>query len=177
MPRKLFADLLRQRSPEVALAKAPPRQLELFRQCDNIRPFLKSRPGLTNRVDSLFRTHSFDQFLATYLFTAYFVPDISRFRDLVSAVVRDLESQNIVYAEITVSVVEYLNQGIALEDLVGVLDEAAEESQIRVQWIVDLVRNIGAEAALSLLGDILRIRPFERRWDYLGRKRAAVPPG
>ena len=176
MPRKLFADLLRQRSPEVALAKAPPRQLELFRQCDNIRPFLKSRPGLTNRVDSLFRTHSFDQFLATYLFTAYFVADISRFRDLVSTVVRDLESQNIVYAEITVSVVEYLNQGIALEDLLAALDEAAEQSHIRVQWIVDLVRNIGAGAALSLLGDILRIRPSSVVGITLGGSEQQFPP-
>ncbi len=176
MPRKLFADLLRRRPPEVALAKAPPRQLELFRQCDNIRPFLKSRPGLTNRVDSLFRTQTFDQFLATYLFTAYFVPDIGRFRDLVSAVLRDMESQHIVYAEITVSVVEYLNQGIALEDLLASLDEAAEESRIRVQWIVDLVRNIGAEAALSLLGDILQVRPSSVVGITLGGSEQQFPP-
>ena len=176
MPRKLFADLLRRRSPEVALAKAPPRQLELFRQWDNIRPFLRSRPRLANRVDSLFRTHCFDQFLATYLFTAYFVADISRFRDLVSAVVRDMESQNIVYAEITVSVVEYLQQGIALEDLLAALEAAAEESRMRVQWIVDLVRNIGPEAALSLLGDILRIRPSSVVGITLGGSERLFPP-
>ena len=176
MPRRLFAELLLQRPPEVALAKAPSRQLELFQQCDNIRPFLKFRPGLTNRVDSLFRTHSFDQFLATYLFTAYFVPDISRFRDLVAAVLRDMESQNIVYAEITVSVVEYLHQGIALDELLASLDEAAEESQIQVQWIVDLVRNIGTEAALSLLGDILRIQPSSVVGITLGGSERLFPP-
>lgn len=176
MPRQLFAELLRQRPPEVALAKASPHQLEMFRRCDNIRPFLKSHPELTSSVDSLFLTQTFDQFLATYLFTSYFFSNIALFRKLVSAVLKNLASQNITYAEVTVSVAEYLNQGITLEDILIALDEAAEDSQIRVQWIVDLIRNIGSKAALSLLEDIVRLRPQSVVGITLGGSEPKFPP-
>ena len=96
MPAEFFAELINRYSPQQALENAPRRHLDAFQRCDNIQPFLTSPKPET--VSALFRFHSFDQFLATYLFTSYFVRDISDFRGLIASVRAFLEKQNIVYA-------------------------------------------------------------------------------
>ncbi len=176
MPREFFADLLRKYRPEDALAQAPPRYLELYQQFDNIRPFLHSRPGLGDRAGELFHYKTFDQFLATYLFTSHFIREIADFRSLIAAVRRRLEQQNVVYAEVTVSLVEYVNQGLALGNLLAALDEAAAEPGVRVQWIADLVRNIGPAETLDLLQKVLDQRPRGLAGITLGGSEHLFPP-
>jgi adenosine deaminase len=177
MPLAFFQDRLRKYHPEDVLATAPPRQRELFEQFENIRPFLKSRPSLAESAAQLFRYRTFDQFLATYLFTSYFVRDAADFRGLTLAVLERLAAENIVYAEITVSFIEYMQQGIALADIVSALDDAADASvQPRVQWILDPVRNIGPERALELLQDVLRMRPKHLVGITIGGSEHLYPP-
>ena len=184
MPAAFFAELITRYGPRQALSHAPQSHLDAFERCDNIRPFLaspqgKAPPGKAPQgkgIDTLFRYQSFDQFLATYLFTSYFVRDISDFRGLVASVRAFLEKQNIVYAEITVSVFEYLNQGIDLPDLLAVLDEASDAPGVRIQWIADLVRNLGPAKVLELLRDILRHRPASLAGITLGGSEHKFPP-
>ena len=174
MPAEFFAELISKYGPRQALEHAPRRHLDAFNRCDNIRPFLASPNA--ERVQGLFRYHSFDQFLATYLFTSYFVRDIDDFRNLIAAVRGFLEKQNIVYAEITVSVFEYLNQGIALPDLLAVLDETANAPGIRVQWIADLIRNLGPAKVVELMRQILGKRPASLTGITLGGSEHQFPP-
>ena len=141
MPPEFFAGLLEKYTPAKALKDAPKRFLDAFQKCDNIRPFLHS--PLKAPIQALFHYRSFDQFLATYLFTSYFCRDVTDFRNLIAAVRAELTRQNIIHAEITVSVFEYLNQGIAMEDLAEALDEGAGAPGVETLWIADLVRNIG----------------------------------
>lgn len=177
MPSRVFADLLRKYPGPQALQNAPQRHLDLFRQFDNIRPFLSPDAGLSGRASDLFHFQTFQQFLATYLFTSYFIREISDFRTLIQEVCRDLASQQIVYAEITVSVVEYVSQGIPLPEIIEALDESANAEDVRVQWIVDLVRDIGPQAALSLLQEILTARPRSIVGITLGGSEHQAPPG
>ncbi len=174
MPAAFFAEQINKYGSKLALGNAPQRHLDAFGLCDNIRPFLASPQG--NAIERLFRYQSFDQFLATYLFTSYFVRDISDFHGLVASVRTFLEKQNIVYAEITVSIFEYLNQGIDLLDLLTVLDEAAETPGVRIRWIADLVRNLGPPKVLELLGDTLRHRPTSLAGITLGGSEDKFPP-
>jgi adenosine deaminase len=177
MPLSFFQDRLRKYRPEDVLANAPPRYRELFEQFENIRPFLKSRPNLAESAGQLFRYRTFDQFLATYLFSSYFVRDAADFRELARAVLQRLAAENIVYAEITVSFIEYIQQGIALADIVGALDEAADASErLRVQWILDPVRNIGPDKTLELLQEVLRARPRHLVGITLGGSEHLYPP-
>jgi adenosine deaminase len=177
MPLSFFQDRLRKYHPEDVLANAPPRYLELFEQFENIRPFMKSRPGLAESAGQLFRYRTFDQFLATYLFSSYFVRDAADFRGLVQAVLQRFAAGNIVYAEITVSFIEYIQQGIALADIVSALDEASAASERpRVQWILDPVRNIGPEKALGLLQEVLRNRPKNLVGITIGGAEHLFPP-
>lgn len=177
MPLAFFQERLRKYRPEDVLAQAPPRQRELFEQFDNIRPFLKARSDLAESAAQLFRYLTFDQFLATFLFTSYFVRDAADFRELVQAVLERLANENIVYAEITVSFIEYMQQGIALADIVSALDQAAGASaRPRVQWILDPVRNIGPGRALELLQEVVRARPKTLVGITLGGSEHLYPP-
>lgn len=159
MPPEVWAEQCRKYPVEQALRDAPRRHRWLFRQCANLRPFLSRRAGPVDDVSKLFATTSFRQFLITYLFTGYFFREVSDLRRLVRGVLARLAAENVVYAEITVSVPEYRAKGMALRDIVECLEEEAEaSSEVRVQWIVDLVRDYGPEAGLALLKDLLELR-------------------
>ena len=148
---------VRKHPPRRALAGAPASQIDWMFRNPNIRRIVESDDPATE-VDRVFRFASFEQFLASYLFTSYLVRDIEDFRALVASVLDELRGQKIVYAEITVSIAEYLQQGIALDDLLAALCDVPEADPT-VRWIVDPVRNFGPEAAEDLLERILLSRP------------------
>lgn len=157
MPPEYLRERLRKRSPAGALRSAPGEQREWMLRHPGIGRILESRDP-ARELSGLFKYSNFEQFLAAYLFTAYFVRDVEDFRDLVSGVRRSLRLQSIVYAEVTVSLPEYIQQGLSLEDLLAVLgEEEADEPCIR--WIVDPVRNLGPTAAEQLLERLLPMRP------------------
>ena len=153
-PVELFTELLNKHSVERMLRHAPRRQKAWFEQQENVRPFLGGRRYSVELVSRLFCYRDFSQFLAAYCFTGYLVRDASDLRRLITSVVERLKEQRVVYAEITFSAMEYLRQGILADTIGACLGEAAEAPGIRVQWIIDLVRDIGHFRALSLLNAI-----------------------
>ncbi|MFL5733571.1 MAG: adenosine deaminase [Chloroflexia bacterium] len=154
MPAPVFRGLLDKYAGEPVALRASEGNMDWFRQYDNIRPFLGSEHWSEGDVVRLFQSDTFDQFLATFCFVGYFVRDDADLDSLVDGVLASLRAQNVVYAEITISVKEYVRQGIGLASLVRCLDRAASSPGIRVQWIVDLVRDFGVESGLRLLDEI-----------------------
>ena len=175
-PAGFLDSLLAKYAPSQILENAPVRHVELFRSCRHLAPFLETQRFRRNQAAGLFGYQSFQEFLITFLFTSYLFREIGDFRALIQAVRRELSSQKIVYAEITVSVVEYVNQGLALDDILDVLDETAAAPGVRIRWIVDLVRNIGPEPALNLLRDILDRKPAHVAGITLGGSEDQFPP-
>ena len=165
---------IRKYPPAKALASAPSRHWDLLLAHPGIRMIMGAEDPLCE-VDRLFQFKTFDQFLAAYLFTGYFVRDIEDFRALVETVRTDLRQQNIAYAEITVSLPEYLQQGIALEDLLAVLGEDGP-SELAVRWIIDPVRSLGPEAAEELVKRLLPSRPSSVIGLTLGGAEHLYPP-
>ena len=174
MPPKFFGSLLEKHTPECALENAPGRFLEDCKRYENIRPFLQS--PIKASPETLFQYQSFDQFLTTYLFTSYFYRDVTDLRNLIETVRATLTSQNIVYAEITVSVFEYLSQGISMEEIALALEEVTDAIGVEIFWIVDLVRNIGPSRTLEVLEDLLRHRPRRLIGITLGGSEHRFPP-
>ena len=172
MPPEYFARLLAKRTVAEALAQAPERHLELFRRNGNIRQFLEG----PQPPEALFGFDSFEGFLAAYLFSGYFVRDVEDFRGLLAAVRAKLLSDGIAYAEVTVSIPEYLMHGVRLEAMVEALSEEACQEPPRLRWIVDLVRNLGVEAADGLLERLIERPP--RGWVgiTLGGSEHLFPP-
>ncbi len=176
VPPAVFAELFNRCPPREALLDVPKRHLALFEQCANIRPFLSVGRISADQALSLFRYGDFNEFLATYCFTSYFVRDAADLRMLIAGVLEALRAQNVVYAEITLSVVEYLWQGLRLAEIADCLDEAACAHGVRVQWIVDLVRDIGPEAAHDLLRQIVGLRSKAIVGITLGGSEHEFPP-
>lgn len=175
MPVDLFSQWLERYPVEHALDQAPIGHLQFFARFEHLKAFL--HPDQHPPASRLFEYDSFDGFLASYLFSSYFCRSIEDFRDLVGSVRRDLAAQGIRYAEITVSVPEYLMHGLPLEGIVEVLSEAARGADPTVRWIVDFVRNFGPEPAMRLLGKLTANRPEGWVGVTLGGAEHNFPPG
>ncbi|MBI1357750.1 MAG: adenosine deaminase [Acidobacteria bacterium] len=174
MPPAYFAQLLERHPPARALAQAPERHLAFFRRWPHLAGFLA--PDAPAGAD-LFGFSTFPGFLASYLLSGYFVRTPADFRGLLDAVATDFVAQGLRYAEVTVSVPEYLMQGIPLEAVCEALSEASRRPDIRLRWIVDLVRNFGHDAALDLLRRLLARPPAGWVGVTLGGSEAEFPPG
>ncbi len=174
IPRAYLTDRFRKYPPAQALASAPPGQLDWISRHPAVgRILVASDPAA--ELDDLFRYDSFEEFLAAYLFTAFFVREVEDFRDLVAGVREGLRAQNITYAEITVSIPEYLQQGLPLEGILDVLREDPPAPP-KLRWIVDLVRNYGPDAAESMLERVLPVRPPTLVGVTLGGAEHLYPP-
>lgn len=158
----------------LVLGCVPKAQRDWMHAHPGIRCLLESEEP-ERELDRLFEYATFEQFLAAYLLTSYFVRDLEDFRDLVAAVRQGLRSRGIVYAEISVSVPEYMAQGLELSELLAVLSESPPDPPA-VRWIVDLVRNFGPAAAETLLERILPHRPATVVGLTLGGAEHAHPP-
>lgn len=160
IPVEVFADLLNKYSIADVLSRVSPDYQDKLASYDNIRPFLSPppQPWTVEAASRIFQFKTFEQFLDTFNFTGFFLREVADMRRLVMGVVESLRAQNVVYAEITISIKEYMRQNISLEDIAGCLEEAAQVPGIRTQWIVDLVRDFGSEAGLTLLKDIIALR-------------------
>ena len=157
MPISTFSQLAGKYPPYQVWATIPPERQSLLSKYENIRAFSQTHDNDPQTIATLFRFTSFEQFLATYLFTVFFIREAQDLASLVQGVVASLQSQRVVYAEITISVGEYLNQGITLAEIKSCLENAGTGSEIRIQWLVDLVRNYGPESTMKLLQQIIRL--------------------
>src|SRR4051812_3673387 len=107
MPVDVFTDLLNKYPAPKALGGLTDADRETLERYGNIRPFMATPPpgGWTVQdVSHLFETTTFPQFLYTFAFTRYFIRVPDDMRQLISVVLENLKAQNIVYAELTVSV-------------------------------------------------------------------------
>ncbi len=153
----IFTELLNKYASQEPWRHASKAERRLFERFENIRPFLVPREWSAEAARPLFHYESFDQFIATWCFTGYFVREKSDLRMIIRGVLQSLKEQHIVYAEITTSPTEYLRQGITLPEIIECVEEAKGFPGIEVQWIVDPVRDNGADAARWLIERIMEI--------------------
>ena len=87
-------------------------QQPVFLMLPTTRPFMTQNKWSEAIIQNLFNAKTFTKFLISFYFTRYFIKDKEDFQELVHSVLNNLKSQNIVYAEITVSIADYENLGI-----------------------------------------------------------------
>ncbi len=175
IPLPFLRERFRKYPPARAIEGARPRTLAWMLRHPGIRRIVES-PDPAAEAGVLFQYASLEDFLAAYVFTGHFVRHIVDFRDLIDAVRSGLRRQRVLYAEVTVSLPEYLQQGIALEDLLAALGEPRPEPP-RLRWIVDPVRTLGPDAAEKLLVRVLKSRPRSVVGLTLGGAEHLSPPG
>ncbi len=158
---------------ETALSDALPRHREFFAKHAHLADVLAGR----GRAADLYRFRTFEGFLASYFLSTFFLRDPDDLRRLAAAVRARLAEQNIEYAEITLSPAEHLpHAAMTHEALCELMDEAAAAPGPRIRWIVDLVRNLGPQAAADLLDKLLAIRPKSWVGITLGGAEHQFPP-
>lgn len=158
IPRPVLAELLNRRDVRAALATAPERVQSTFAGYDNLRPFLCGRRDWSpQETAKLFTYRDFDNFLYTFFFTSFVFHTADDLRLLIQGVLDNLARQHVVYAELCISANEYVARGLPLPEVVACLEEATRHPQVRVQWIVDLVRNVGPESARQQLDELLAL--------------------
>ena len=153
IPVSVFTSLLNKYTSN----SIPDRVKDIFSKYNNILPFLKNKQWSENEVSKLFVFNDFENFLHTYWFTSFFVKEREDLRKLIKGVTEDLIKQNVVYSEITISVREYLDQGLTLEDIKFSIEETLEFKDIKIMWIVDLVKDFGVESAERLIKEIIKL--------------------
>lgn len=174
LPSALLRDLVGKYGTAGMVERASPWLQSLWAKADNLRPFLECRWSETD-FERFFEFADFENFLATFAFTGFLMREADDFRALAEGVLRGLRRQNVVYAEIMVSLREYLMHGLRLEDCLGILEEVSVPG-IRVRWLVDLVRSFGVDAADELLGWLIEARSPAVVGIHLGGPEHLFPP-
>ena len=173
MPQDLFARQLAKYPVAVALADASERHLGMFRSQPHLAAILEGR----GRAADLYRFQTFEGFLFSYFLSSFFFRAPDDFEALVDAVLDDFERQGFDAVEITCSVFEYVMQGIPVEAVAETLAAASKRRKPRVRWIIDLIRNRGAEQGLADLETLLRLRPEGWVGITIGGSEHLYPPG
>jgi adenosine deaminase len=175
IPLKILGEFLEKYDREIILSDLEEDERN-FREDPSIRKFLELPRWSIDDVTELFSYHSIEHFLLIYGLIGCFIRDISDLKKLIYGVFDRLKAQNIVYAEITVSLLRYLERGITPEEIRDCLDEAAEDSEIKVRWIVDLFRNQGQIGALKFLNKIIEMGSKSIAGITLGGTEKMYPP-
>ena len=68
-----------------------------------------------------------------------------------------LRNQNIVYAEIIVSLTAYINNGISIFDIDKCLKKYSSTTMVQVNWIVGISRIYGPEIAQKLVDQVIKL--------------------
>lgn len=130
---------------------------KFFEGENNIIQFLNTKTIDMDNIVKLFHFTSFDNFLKTYMFVGQYIRDISDFDLLVEGVLLNLRNQNIVYAEIIVSLTAYINNGISIFDIDRCLKKYSSKSMTQVNWIVGISRIYGPEIAQKLVDQVIKL--------------------
>lgn len=109
-------------------------------------------------IKKLFHFSNFKEFLLTYTYVGYYIRDIDDFKLLVQGVIRNLKRQNIVYAEISVGIQAYLNNGIGLEAICEILKDMSFYCGVKINWIIAFGRTYGYSSAFKLLKKLILLK-------------------
>ena len=108
----------------------------------------------------LFQHADFAAFLDHFRFVVTALRDVQDVHDVAQDLFEDLAAQNVHYAEVIFSAAIFTRQGLPLEELLAAVTEAADRTPPiagpRFNFVVDVVRNFGAESAATLAAELAR---------------------
>jgi|WetSurMetagenome_2_1015567.scaffolds.fasta_scaffold212228_1 adenosine deaminase len=142
-------------SPQGIKKDIPFWQKAIFLVLKTTRPFIMGEKWTETTIQNLFNTKTFTQFLISFYFSRYFIKNKEDFQELAYSVLNNLKLQNIVYAEITVSIADYENRGINFSDLMQCLEKVAQKKIIKVHWIIDVIRDAGKKGTIRTLEKVI----------------------
>jgi adenosine deaminase len=135
----------------------------------------KSIPNF-EKLKEKFIYSDFKNFLEIWLWKNQYIREYDDFTFLSDAVFKDLGKQNIKYAEIFISPSEFRSI-LEIQKIVEAISKSIIiNSEIRVNLVVDLVRNLGSENAMKTLYEINEVKDMGIIGIGLGGAEKEFPP-
>lgn len=132
-----------------------------------------------SNVDQLkekFKYQDFNHFLDIWLWKNRYIREYEDFTFLSDSVFKDLAKQKIKYAEIFISPSEYRNTMEVQKIIEAISKSINGNTDIRVNLIVDVVRNLGPENAMRTLYEINEVKDLGIIGIGLGGQEKEYPP-
>ncbi len=101
---------------------------------------------------------NFDQFIETWSWKNRFIREYDDFSLLTASILQDLISQNVKYAEIFISPSLFKKRLKTQRIVETITDEIKNQNKIKINLIVDLVRDYGADNEMQTLNEINEVK-------------------
>ncbi|MBX7143341.1 MAG: adenosine deaminase family protein [Oligoflexia bacterium] len=158
LPRRFLEQRLVELPLQELVSRMPMRLRERYRSCPNVQTFERS-----GKLSELLVYREFKDFAAAYVTSLFLLDSPQALKSGLQALVEDLLTDKISYVELIVAPREYEMLGINLEQLATILSEASQDSLgkhgLRMEWILEPVRNLGCAAGQELLKMVKNICP------------------
>jgi adenosine deaminase/aminodeoxyfutalosine deaminase len=107
-------------------------------------------------VRQRYRTTDFDGFLQAYKWINQLLRSPDDYALVTRRLLQRLESENVVYAEINLSVGVMLWKEQSVDAIFDAVDREAQRSSVEVKWIFDAIRHFGAAHGMEVLKFAIR---------------------
>jgi adenosine deaminase len=129
-----------------------------------------------SKLEKRFIYSDFNHFIETWIWKNQFIREYDDFSFIASAVLDDLVSQNVKYAEIFVSPSSF-RKNLATQRIIEAISKSINSNKaIRVRLIIDLVRNFGAENEMRTLYEMNEVKALGVIGIGIGGSEKEFPP-
>jgi len=129
-----------------------------------------------NKLEKRFIYSDFNHFIETWIWKNQFIREYDDFSFIASAVLDDLVSQNVRYAEIFVSPSSF-RKNLATQRIIEAISKSINSNKaIRVRLIIDLVRNFGPENEMRTLYEMNEVKALGVIGIGIGGSEKEFPP-
>ena len=124
---------------------------------DKIINFLCDVKCTEENFEKLMCYTNFDDFINIFRFCSAIIYDIDDMELIIKECIKNLISINVIYAEVTVTITDYLRNGICLRDIVKLLVKYKKQEALTINWIADLGWSINSDYSFYLLKKVCDI--------------------
>jgi adenosine deaminase len=111
-----------------------------------------------NQLKEKFKYRDFNHFIEMWVWKNQFIKEYEDFKIISDAVIKDLINQNVKYAEIFISP-SLFKKKLEIQKIVEAISESINNnSDIKINLIVDLVRDYGQESEMITLNEINEVK-------------------
>jgi adenosine deaminase len=129
-----------------------------------------------SKLEKRFIYSDFNHFIDTWIWKNQFIREYDDFSFIASAVLDDLVSQNVKYAEIFVSPSSF-RKNLATQRIIEAISKSiSSNKEIRVRLIIDMVRNFGAENEMRTLYEMNEVKALGVIGIGIGGSEKEFPP-
>jgi len=129
-----------------------------------------------NRLEKRFVYSDFNHFIETWIWKNQFIREYDDFSFLTSAVLDDLVSQNVKYAEVFVSPSSFRKNLVTQRIIEAISKSISNNKTIRVRLIIDMVRNFGPENEMRTLFEMNEVKSLGIVGIGIGGSEKEFPP-